>query len=557
MAGVASATGIPLEDVAYDKDTSVLCPILDQSKDNGDDISFEKSLEEFRRSLSNTAGILNFSIKKAVRTSTYIYTVEELATELRLRIISAIEDHSFAADVLAAVELYNATLLQTPDFETSISASALISVRNPIAVHIPSSTMIPTPFPSHQFVNTASDEAERGRLTFGLSLSLSLFILLIAVALWWLFSRKKLIRKRIAVYITSDEGIDGADVQYTGGINATKKNSLLYSSMLDLPTSPVNRAFVYIKPHANVETVQDFIRGLFLSKHFSIVAEGRICGAELQRGFDWQYKDVYHRAHIQRPQDMALSSGSLMKFEKKFKIKWKVAIQQKLIRNSDDICSIFNICDSMFYSAWNECIRQDKLIKMGRGCYCGLIDTISNVPAIFCINGFYSAMRTEYITPRASVHYFFVEWDTASLSWSDFRKFFIGSTNPAQAHSESLRHIMNMEWENLNLESPLDMMKNGIHVSASAFEALCERNAWLNVPATCDPLGVMLFNLGFSATTIQSWISNAYVNGQPIYDVFENKSTLECCEVAKIILPTVTKYGMLTNPFDLLLFTCI
>ena len=40
---------------------------------------------------------------------------------------------------------------------------------------------------------------------------------------------------------------------------------------------------------------------------------------------------------------------------------------------------------------------------------------------IYVINGFYMAMREKYTGPGASISYMLVEWDSAKLSWEDFR----------------------------------------------------------------------------------------------------------------------------------------
>ena len=40
---------------------------------------------------------------------------------------------------------------------------------------------------------------------------------------------------------------------------------------------------------------------------------------------------------------------------------------------------------------------------------------------IYVINGFYMAMREKYTGQGASISYMLVEWDSATLSWEDFR----------------------------------------------------------------------------------------------------------------------------------------
>jgi hypothetical protein len=176
------------------------------------------------------------------------------------------------------------------------------------------------------------------------------------------------------------------------------------------------------------------------------------------------------------------------------------------------------------------------MVKLGRGFYCGLIDTIPNKPPVFCINGFFMAMRAEYLADSASVHYFLVEWDNAAMSWSDFRKKVIGGTNPSFAHPESLRSLMTTRWEELGLDGPLDMMRNGIHASASAFEALVERSIWLRISAEGDALGTELMQLGLTPEVMTDWMSNVSVNGKPMFDHMDGKGSRDCLKIAKHLL---------------------
>jgi hypothetical protein len=181
------------------------------------------------------------------------------------------------------------------------------------------------------------------------------------------------------------------------------------------------------------------------------------------------------------------------------------------------------------------------MVKLGRGFYCGLIDTIPNKPPVFCINGFFMAMRAEYLAAQASAHYFLVEWDNEAMSWSDFRKKVIGGTNPSFAHPESLRSIMNSEWGDLGLDCPLDMMRNGLHASASAFEALVERSIWLKTSAEGDVLGMELIGLGLTPEVLRNWMANVSVKGKPVFDHMDDKGSRDCVDMGKQLLAGALK----------------
>ena len=156
------------------------------------------------------------------------------------------------------------------------------------------------------------------------------------------------------------------------------------------------------------------------------------------------------------------------------------------------------------------------------------------------------AMRAEYMTADAAVHYFVVEWEESVMSWPAFRKKVIGSTNPCTAHPESLRFLMSTQWEDLGLSGPLDMMRNGVHASASAFEALVERSMWLQTPPTECHFGEELVNVGVISTIMNDWMSNMFVKGKLVFDHMQNKGHRECIDMAKVLVAATVERKCLT-----------
>jgi len=300
------------------------------------------------------------------------------------------------------------------------------------------------------------------------------------------------------------------------------------------PECSLNRSLLYVKPHANKREMCDFIRQYLVNKKCKVLNEGSISSANLRESFEVQYSDLSKKAIVLEPHECPLSSESMMEFEKKFKIAWSVAVRKKLVQSSRGSCELLDIPPSTLSEAWMECVSNGKMVKLGRGFYCGLIDTIPNKPPLFCINGFFMAMRAEYLADNASVHYFLVEWDNAAMSWSDFRKNVIGGTNPSFANETSLRSLMNARWEELGLACPLDMMRNGLHASASAFEALVERSIWLGVPLESDiHFGANLFSSTVPASVLKEWTTNPTARNKYIFDHMENKGSQQCLEMAQ------------------------
>ena len=312
---------------------------------------------------------------------------------------------------------------------------------------------------------------------------------------------------------------------------------------------PLNRSFLYIKPHANTKALQAFIADYLTARHFQIVAQGVIPATELPACVDQQYAGVGKKALVLAPHECSLSSLSMMAFEHKFRISWSVAVKKKLVQNARDACDILGATEEELGRAWVACIQLNKMVKLGRDFYCGYIDTIPNTPAVFVINGYYMAMRAEYVTPSAAVYYYCVEWEHSHSSWKDFRKKVIGDGDPALAHPKSLRALIDTQWRQLDLGGPLNMIQNGIHASASAFEALVEHSVWLQCSAEEERLGEDLIRAGLTQEVLRDWMANVSVKGKPVFDHMDDKGNRDCVETAKQLLGGSVKCKYTPNCF--------
>lgn len=89
--------------------------------------------------------------------------------------------------------------------------------------------------------------------------------------------------------------------------------------------------------------------------------------------------------------------------------------------NALDACKFLGIDAMQLDQAWALAKKAGKLVKLGGGFYCGLIDTVASKPPIYVFNGFFMSMRSKFVAPGTSIHYYVVDWNSSELPWADFR----------------------------------------------------------------------------------------------------------------------------------------
>jgi len=161
-----------------------------------------------------------------------------------------------------------------------------------------------------------------------------------------------------------------------------------------------------------------------------------------------------------------------------------------------------------------------------------LLQNMSSDP-IFVINGFYMSMREKFTTADAKLHYFVVEWAADAISWGSFRGEVLGATDPNEAGAGSLRREILEKYESLGLKSVPNVGDNGVHASASPFEAMCERANWLSVALEDDPFAQALMAAGMPKEKVAEWTKDPQVpigDGKTgsIFDALEDMNSSDC-----------------------------
>jgi nucleoside diphosphate kinase len=265
-------------------------------------------------------------------------------------------------------------------------------------------------------------------------------------------------------------------------------------------------AYVFAKPHANTTEVRDAITKKFGEVGIKVLSEGEITGETIdeKKYIDQHYYAIASKATILTPDQLNIPTE---KFKEQFGEEWADVLKEGRTFNALDVCKAhFGGDGEALDKTWAQCKKDKKLIKFGGGFYCGLLGEFDG-KKIYTFNAFFMSMRGAFTRPGTSIHYYVVEFDPAVLKWADFRGKVLGPTDPADAPADSLRGIINADWEKLGLKSAPNVGDNGVHASASPFEGFAERTNWLasEYSAATDPFGKLLLADGITEDTLKAW----------------------------------------------------
>ena len=216
-------------------------------------------------------------------------------------------------------------------------------------------------------------------------------------------------------------------------------------------------AFVFIKPHANTETVQQAVRGKFAEVGVTITGDGEITGEVIddKKLIDQHYYAIASKATLLKPVELNVPTD---KFKSEFGEDWETVLAENRAFNAIDCAEALGCSPKELDEKW-VATKGNGRVKLGGGFYCALIDPEKK---IYTFNAFFMAMRKRFTAPGSSIHYFTIEFNPAKLSWAEFRGKVLGPTDPATAPEDSLRGIIHADWKKLGLSAAPDTGNNGV-----------------------------------------------------------------------------------------------
>jgi len=305
-----------------------------------------------------------------------------------------------------------------------------------------------------------------------------------------------------------------------------------------------NHAFVFIKPHAVTDKVKDLVKETFEKKGITVKKEGSIEAEEIDKRMlvDKHYYAIASKATLKKPSELNVPKE---KFKEFFGVEWDDVLKEEKAYNAKDACEKLGVDGEKLDSMWFTLKKEKKLVKFGGGFYCGQLGTDDD--KIYVFNGFFMAMRAKFVAPGVSIYYYLAEWDSKECSWEDFRGKVLGPTDPADAPEDSLRGAIAAKWKDLGLKEAPNVGDNGVHASASPFEALAERVNWLGYRADRDPFGKLMLKAGISRSIIKDWSNDPQVTfgvlpiKKSLFDTLEDTDSDYCLALSQMIASYATE----------------
>lgn len=303
------------------------------------------------------------------------------------------------------------------------------------------------------------------------------------------------------------------------------------------PASMNNTALVFIKPHANFPSVQKLVADELTKMGLKILGKKVISAADIEKGslVAKHYYAIASKAgyvpSFQSPQMLNVPKD---KFKAKFGVDYDATVAAGKVMSGKDACVYLGVSKADLDTINYKEKKAGNLIKFGGGFYCGRLAGKADGEFIYVFNAFCGNMLDAYVASDSNgVTCFKIQWDEATLSWEDFRGKKLGPTDPKNAPADSLRGLVFAKWAELGLAKEPDVGLNGIHGSASPFEAMAECENWFGETLTDMPFYKALLGSGVSKKQIDEWKFEAQVTLESgkkgsSFDAVEDTNASDC-----------------------------
>jgi len=152
----------------------------------------------------------------------------------------------------------------------------------------------------------------------------------------------------------------------------------------ETPDFNTNQAFIFIKPHANLDSVEQLVKSTLRDQSISIVDQGSIDGATIAANklIDNHYYSIAHKASLSKPVELNPPTYKLAEFTAKFGATWSQALADGRVYNALDACDVLGVDADALGSLWDAAKDSGDLFKFGGGFYCGKLSSVAGGTAV-------------------------------------------------------------------------------------------------------------------------------------------------------------------------------
>jgi len=303
------------------------------------------------------------------------------------------------------------------------------------------------------------------------------------------------------------------------------------------PAVVKNTAILFIKPHANNSKVQALVAKQLKDMGFKVLAQKTVSAKEIESNSHAakHYYAIASKAGyvptFNSPEQLNVPKD---KFKAKFGVDYDAEVAAKRVLSAKAACEYLGLTKAELDEMNFKEKKAGNLIKFGGGFYCGKLPGKTADESVFVFNAFCGNMLDAYVAADSQgVTLFKVEWDEKTLSWDDFRAQKLGPTDPSKAPADSLRGAIYAQWEELGLAKQPNTGLNGVHGSASPFEAMAEVENWLGESLDSQSFYKALLAAGVSAKQVDEWKYEAQIKLESgkmgsSFDVVEDTNSSDC-----------------------------
>ena len=288
----------------------------------------------------------------------------------------------------------------------------------------------------------------------------------------------------------------------------------------------INQAVLFTKPlwHTNLSITDNelggFVKLFFEEKGFYFRTIKKVNGLYLKNNniIDQHYIIYSNAAKASSLDKINITNKGKNLFQKYFKKSWSDEIHNKRILTVQELMLLKNLSHKDISLFWNKNIEDHPVYKIDSG----LFMKFSSDLDVYLINGFYLDMSYNFYNPNFNMNYYVVEFESKDISWFDFRKKILGSTNCSTADKNSFRGKMFKNFPVLNPGGD-----NFVHGSAGPLEGMIERLKHENKFCfSTNPIGVYLQIRNIDSIIFKTWLDKQSIQDlSNIFDQTEEKDS--------------------------------